>query len=58
MSRCYCCNSPLNDREASRKSPTTGQYLDMCDTCYKEVDYVFIEEEEKEEQKELPHDNL
>lgn len=54
MSRCYCCDSPLSDREASRKSPTTGQYLDMCDTCYKEVDYIFIEEEEKEEQKELP----
>jgi len=51
--RCYCCNAPLNDYEATRKSSTTGQYLDMCTSCYKEVEDVFIEQEEKEEQKSL-----
>lgn len=32
--RCYCCNKILSDFEATRKSVTTGEYLDMCNKCY------------------------
>ena len=32
--RCYCCNKILSDFEATRKSVSTGEYLDMCNKCY------------------------
>lgn len=32
--RCYCCNKALSDYEATRRSITTGQFLDMCNKCY------------------------
>lgn len=32
--RCYCCDKNLSDFESTRKSVTTGQYLDMCNKCY------------------------
>jgi hypothetical protein len=32
--RCYCCNKALSDYEATRKSVSTGQFLDMCNKCY------------------------
>ena len=35
--RCYCCNKALSDYEATRKSVTTGNFLDMCNKCYGSV---------------------
>jgi hypothetical protein len=35
--RCICCNKLLTDFECSRKSITTGDYLDMCSECYKHI---------------------
>ena len=35
--RCYCCDKPLNDFESTRKSVTTGDYLDMCNKCYSTI---------------------
>ncbi len=32
--RCYCCDKSLSDFESTRKSVTTGDYLDMCNKCY------------------------
>lgn len=32
--RCYCCNKLLSSFESTRKSATTGEYLDMCNKCY------------------------
>ena len=32
--RCYCCDKILSDFESTRKSVTTGDYLDMCNKCY------------------------
>jgi hypothetical protein len=32
--RCYCCNKALSDYEATRKSVSTGDFLDMCNKCY------------------------
>jgi len=35
--RCYCCNKALSDYEATRKSVSTGNFLDMCNKCYGSV---------------------
>ena len=32
--RCTCCDRLLNDFESTRKSRTTGEYLDMCNKCF------------------------
>lgn len=32
--RCKACNVSLNDFEATRKSKNTGEYLDLCNTCF------------------------
>ena len=36
--RCTCCNKALNDSESTRKVVSTGEYLDMCNKCYKDVE--------------------
>lgn len=35
--RCVCCNSLLSDFEATRRSASTGDFLDMCNECYHTV---------------------
>ena len=35
--RCVCCDKSLTDFECSRKSITSGEYLDMCSDCYKHI---------------------
>lgn len=35
--RCTCCNKNLNDFEATRKHALTGEYLDMCNGCIKDL---------------------
>jgi len=32
--RCLACDKALSDFEATRKSETTGEYLDLCNHCY------------------------
>jgi len=32
--RCHACNSALSDFESTRKSATTGDYLDLCNRCF------------------------
>lgn len=32
--RCLACNRLLSDRDTSRKSITTGEYLDLCGKCF------------------------
>ena len=53
MPRCYCCNEDLTDEEATRKSTTTNQFLDMCDNCFGEVADTFIDIEDEENLREL-----
>lgn len=50
--RCYACDCELSDSESTRKSPTTNEYLDLCNTCYGEVQDIFIEVAEEKERKE------
>ena len=37
MTRCVCCNKNLKDHESVRRHAITNEFLDMCDTCLKEV---------------------
>ena len=32
--RCVACNKLLSDFESTRKSVTTGEYLDLCNHCF------------------------
>jgi len=34
---CCCCDRNLSDFESTRKSKSTGEYLDMCNACYRTV---------------------
>ena len=51
--KCLSCDKILSDREASRKSITTGEHLDLCNSCfepirglvYSEVDYALRDED-------------
>ena len=36
--RCCCCNCNLSDFESTLKSATTGDFLDMCKRCIKDLD--------------------
>ena len=36
--RCLACNKALNDFEATRKSATTGDYVDLCNHCFHDVE--------------------
>jgi hypothetical protein len=36
--RCVACNKALNDYESTRKSATTGEYLDLCNSCFHAID--------------------
>ena len=35
--RCTCCDRLLNDFESTRKSKTTGEYLDICNKCFSTI---------------------
>jgi hypothetical protein len=43
--RCYCCDRVLSDFESTRKSATTGEYLDMCNKCYSTIKDDLLSEE-------------
>ena len=43
--RCYCCDKALSDFESTRKSVTSGEYLDMCNKCYGTVRDDLVSEE-------------
>ena len=35
--RCVACNAVLTDFEATRKSATTGDYIDLCNKCFNTI---------------------
>lgn len=37
--RCCSCDKNLNDFESTRKLESTGEYLDMCNECYKDIEF-------------------
>ena len=36
--RCLACNKALNDFESTRKSATTGEYVDLCNQCFHNIE--------------------
>jgi hypothetical protein len=36
--RCLACNCQLTDKEATRKYASSGEFLDLCDHCYGDVE--------------------
>ena len=36
--RCQACNKALNDFESTRNSVTTGEYVDLCNHCFHDVE--------------------
>lgn len=38
--RCIACNTELNDFESTRKD-SRGNYLDLCNYCFKSTEYEF-----------------
>jgi hypothetical protein len=36
--RCICCNTNLNNFESTLRSVATGDFLDMCRKCLKDLD--------------------
>ena len=44
--RCLSCNNALNDYESVRKSRVTGEYMDLCNKCFKGLDIQVFEEED------------
>lgn len=37
--RCLSCNCVLTDYEATRKSAKTGEYIDLCNTCFQPIEH-------------------
>jgi len=35
--RCISCDRGLNDFEATRRVVSTGDFLDLCNKCYKDI---------------------
>ena len=44
--RCFSCNTALNDYESTRKSLVTGEYMDLCNRCFKGLGIQTNEEDE------------
>ena len=34
---CVACDKTLSDYETTRKNESTGEYIDLCNRCFKEV---------------------
>ena len=37
--RCKACDVELNDFESTRKSSVTGEFIDLCNSCYRHINY-------------------
>jgi len=48
--RCYSCDKALNDFESTRKSVTTGEYMDLCNKCIKDVVIATIDREDLDDE--------
>ena len=38
--RCSSCNRSLTDSESTRRLVSTGEFLDMCNKCYKDIEDI------------------
>lgn len=57
--RCTACDRILNDFESTRKSKTTGEYIDFCNKCYSTVeDTVKTINKNTYEEDDVPDDEI
>ena len=47
--RCCACDRNLSDFESTRKSRETGEYLDLCNKCYNEIQLDIDDINERED---------
>jgi len=52
--RCQACNQNLSDFESTRKSNTTGEYIDLCNSCFNLIEQ---DVEPMEEREDLRHED-
>jgi protein-arginine kinase activator protein McsA len=52
--RCKACNINLSDFESTRKSSTSGEFIDLCNTCYSTIQQDVDPASERED---LRHEN-
>ena len=57
--RCLSCNKILSDFESTRKSANTGEYLDLCNSCFSDIQYDVdaIVREDLREDEQVSEDN-
>ena len=48
--RCYACNRNLSDYESTLRSATTGEYLDTCNKCLKDLDIPTLKNNNSQEE--------
>lgn len=41
--RCLCCNRNLSDLESTRRHADTGDFLDICNRCLRDIDIPYTE---------------
>ena len=46
--RCQACDSSLSDFESTRKSAETGEYLDLCNSCYHLISNEILSQERED----------
>jgi len=46
--RCLACNRELSDFEATRKSTETGEYIDLCNTCFSTIEDTVLPQERED----------
>tara|TARA_R110000868_G_scaffold346893_1_gene607986 strand:+ start:369 stop:554 length:186 start_codon:yes stop_codon:yes gene_type:complete len=46
--RCIACDKSLNDFESTRKSAETNDYIDLCNSCYREVQQEILVDERED----------
>ena len=52
--RCVACDRNLSDFESTHKSHDTGEYVDLCNKCYNEIQSDIDNIDERED---LRHDD-
>jgi protein-arginine kinase activator protein McsA len=58
--RCLSCNKNLTDFESTRKFASTGEFLDLCNRCYSDIqdDVDTIVRPELQENEEVDEDDF
>ena len=54
--RCTCCNKILNDFEATRRHAVTGEFLDICNKCIKDLGIPSIDRSDLKPNEEMVDD--